>query len=120
MAKNSDHSGDQVAPSQQSRNGDTASRSDRLVRWITPGAGLFAVLVACVVLVGWPLGGEAVLRVLKVPGAGIMQPNTAMGFLLTGGALLLLQRREVSSGRRRSGRVLAAAAGLLGLLTFAE
>ena len=70
------------------------------------------------VLVGWLLDIAMLKSVL--PGWVMMKPNTALGFVLAGGALLLLDRPRISGGTQRWGYVLAALLVLLGTLTLLE
>ncbi len=79
-------------------------------------AGLLAALTGVLVLAGWAFD-VAVLRGV-LPGLVEMKANTALGLLAAGASLVLL-RADGGPGRR-AGRVLAAAAALVGLLTLAE
>lgn len=81
---------------------------------------LLAILVAGLDLIGWSLGLMSLLRVVPMPSAGIMMPNTAVGFLLSAAALGLLHKQEASTWRRRIGHALAAAVALWGGLILTE
>jgi PAS domain S-box-containing protein len=87
---------------------------------LVPAASLLALLVACLDLIGWGLGLVSLVRILPLPGSGIMMPNTAIGLLLCGAALGLLRRQDVSPWRRGLSHALASAAVLLGGLTLSE
>ena len=82
-----------------------------LARLVT-GAALAAAAVALVVLAGWVLGVEAPKQWLH--GYTAMKTNAAVGTLLLAAALLLRRARPGTA------TVLAAAAGLIGLLTGVE
>lgn len=69
-------------------------------------------------LVGWMTGIEVLTSFL--PGWLAMKVNTAIGFLLSGLALMLLASPSAPVSRRLTGLVCAAAAALLGLLTFLQ
>ncbi len=81
-------------------------------------AGALAIVVGVTVLAGWLTGSDALKSV--IPGAVSMKPNTALGFLLAGGALLSLR----SSGARpvvgRLGLALSIGIVAIGLLTLLE
>jgi two-component system cell cycle sensor histidine kinase/response regulator CckA len=85
-------------------------RASRLSAAAALGVGAF-------VLVGWLFDVRALVQV--VPGAVAMVPNTAVGFLLVGLSLWLQTGRKADPSLRVP-RVLAAAAGLLGLLELAQ
>jgi PAS domain S-box-containing protein len=92
----------------------------RLLRFVAPVAGGASALLGLTVLAGWLLRAPALTRLL--PGAVVIRPNAALGFLLCGVALFLLA--PASEARRpgalRIGRAGAAAAALLGALTLLE
>ena len=80
-------------------------------RLVSQAAGIAAVVVSCVVLLGWALDIEALKKVL--PGKLAMNPGgTALGFLFVGTSLYLLR-----SGPRHgwSGRVALVCAGYVTL-----
>jgi PAS domain S-box-containing protein len=98
-----------------------SERIRRLLIWLPGALGVLVVLVASLDLVGWLLGIDALIRVVRVPGAGVMMPITAVSFLLCGGSLLL-QRVEARQSTRRAalGRVIAAGAAVIGVLVLLE
>src|SRR5687768_1459402 len=79
---------------------DESPGGDRL-QTLAAGAGLLAVAVGVLVLAGWALGLELLLR----PGDPFasVNPLTAVCFTLTGASLWLLHRQEASGWRRRIG-----------------
>jgi PAS domain S-box-containing protein len=83
-------------------------------------ASVLAVLVAFVSLLGWTLGSGFLIRLVPLPGAGVMMPNTAIGLVLSGAALWLLHPEGADRLRRGSGRALALVILLLGGLTLSE
>lgn len=87
-------------------------------RAATRAAGLIVLLGGAVILVGgWLLGNEPLQSLIS--GLPYIVPNTALGFTLLGAALLLLESGGVAR-QRLLGRVCAALALLLGLLTLGE
>lgn len=78
---------------------------------VASGCALVVMALGLVVMAGWWLGIDPLKRVL--PGLASMKFNTALGFLLAGGALFF---RGKPAGRRG----LAAALGLLGALSLGE
>lgn len=99
----------------------TAHSLRRRLAWLSGAAAAFAVGVSLLVLVGWSLGNEVLVRVVPLPGAGVMMPNSAIGFLLSGAALRLLwPAGSLPRARRIAGRLLAVAGLVLGLLVLAE
>jgi PAS domain S-box-containing protein len=98
-----------------------SERVRRLLHRLPQLAGVLALVVASLDLVGWALDIDFLVRVVSIPHAGVMMPLTALGLLLCGGALLLLSREHGSSaGRVRLGRVLAGCAAVLGSLVLVE
>lgn len=81
-------------------------------------AGVYAVLVGSVVLVGSCLRIEALVRPL--PQLPRMVPSTAEGLALLGGALLLLRTPTVTAARRRLGQTLSLVAFALAVATLVE
>jgi PAS domain S-box-containing protein len=78
---------------------------------VASGCALAVMALGLVVMAGWLLGIESIKRVL--PGLASMKFNTALGFLLAGGALFFRGKTTLRGG-------LAAAVGLLGALTLGE
>jgi PAS domain S-box-containing protein len=78
----------------------------------------FAVLVGCLVLVGWWYDLDALKS--GFPGLYPMQPNAAVGMILTGLALGLLRAEGAGPGRRRAGQACALVSTLIGALTLLE
>ncbi|WP_309888532.1 ATP-binding protein [Archangium sp.] len=95
-------------------------RVEQVLDRLAPFASVLAALVACSVLLGWNLDSTLLVRVVPLPGAGLMMPNTALGFLASGTALWLLHEKEESRWRCWTGWALAVAAVLLGGLTLCE
>lgn len=91
---------------------DTAARCLAFARV----AGVTAVAVGTLVTLGWAVDVAPLKSVF--PGGATMKPLTAVGFILAGTALLLLA--PAAPDRLRFGRLCAALACLLGLLTLAE
>ncbi|AKJ04446.1 Circadian input kinase A [Archangium gephyra] len=87
---------------------------------LVPAASVLAVLIASLELIGWAPDSRFLIRIVPLPGAGIMMPNTAIGFVLSGTALWLLHEEEADRRRRASGQVLALVTLLLGVLTLSE
>jgi len=81
------------------------------------GTAQAALLVGCLVLIGWALDLAALKSIL--PGLATMKANTALAFLLSGTSLLLLQG-EPTRPRSRLSQACAAIAALAGLLTLGE
>ena len=79
-------------------------------------AGGVVALGGGVVLAGWLLGIEALTYL--IPGAVTMMANTALAFILSGGALFLLQMS--GPWARRAAVTCAALAGALALGTLVE
>jgi len=86
--------------------------SDICLKYGSIIAGIFAVVLGCLVIVGWFTGNLTLLQV--GPGFVPMQINTATGFVLTGTAILAAQRR-LGTVALACG-ILAALFGLLTLL----
>jgi PAS domain S-box-containing protein len=82
------------------------------------GAGIFSLLVGCLVLLGWALG----LGVLKsiLPGLAAMKANTAIGFILLGGALWAVWNEAPGAREQRLAQIWATIAVLIGTVTLAE
>lgn len=85
---------------------------------ISSSAGLGVLGIGVVVLAGWGLGIEVLKRV--VPGWAVMNPNTALAFMLCGGALWLLRGKGARPVKRAIANVAALAAAVLGALTLAQ
>ena len=96
-------------PEARSHGGGT-SPAPHLGRVATGGA-LAVMALGLAVMVGWLLGIEPLKQVL--PGLSSMKFNTALGFLLAGGALYFREKPGLRHG-------LAGAVGLLGALTLAQ
>ncbi len=78
---------------------------------VTTGCALAVMALGLAVMAGWLLGIEPLTRV--VPQFATMKFNTALGFLLAGGALLFRETPAVRLG-------FAGAVGLLGALTLGQ
>ncbi len=94
--------------------------SDRVRRWVTFAANLdgAVLLLGGVVTAAWALD----IRWLKsvLPGLATMKANTALGFLLAGGALRLTRQDRASRRALWLGGCAALAVALLGLATLGE
>ncbi|WNG46274.1 PAS domain S-box protein [Archangium minus] len=95
-------------------------RLEQVLARLVPTASLLTVLVASLDLLGWALGSRLLVQFVPLPGAGIMMPNTAIGFVLSGTALWLLHEEAADRRRRRPGQALALVTLLLGGLTLSE
>ncbi len=90
--------------------------------WKRPGSvsricAAAGIAIGTLALAGWVFGVRTLMQVF--PGLVAIAPNAAVGLALTGFALWL-QAGTPSRKSLRASRVAAAAAGLLGLLTFGE
>jgi signal transduction histidine kinase/CheY-like chemotaxis protein/HPt (histidine-containing phosphotransfer) domain-containing protein len=81
-------------------------------------ASILAVLVGCMVLVGWTLDVGVLERVL--PGLVAMNPVSAVGFALAGVSAWLLQEERAGLRVRRVARVCALVVALVGLLKLVQ
>jgi len=90
----------------------------RLATQVSLAAGIIVICGGTVVLTGWLTGIGVMTSFL--PGWLAMKVNTAIGFLLSGLALVLFSAQVATPSRRLTGQVCAAAAALLGLLTFLQ
>src|ERR1051325_3755228 len=81
-----------------SQKDNSAGHRRDLWRRLTPIAGLTAIILGAIVLIGWPFDIAAFKSIL--PGLPVMVPNTALGLILAGIALWILSRRE-STGTLR-------------------
>ena len=81
-------------------------------------ASVIAILVGCVVLVGWMFD----ITILKsiLPTWVTMRANAAIAFVLSGVSLRLLRTEQASQQRRRIAQVCAGIVALMGLLTLSE
>lgn len=99
----------------------TAQPSTRFIsalKSVSRAAGATAILVDCVVLVGWMLD-IAVLKSIS-PAWVTMKANTAFAFLTAGLSLWLLQTKQATPGTKRIAQVCALIVALVGLFTFSE
>ncbi|OJH40622.1 sensor histidine kinase [Cystobacter ferrugineus] len=95
-------------------------RFEQVLAWLVPVASGLAVLVASLDLLGWALASRLLIQLVPLPGVGIMMPNTAIGFVLSGTALWLLHEEEADPRRRWTGQALALATLLLGGMILSE
>ena len=86
-------------------------------RFISQVASAIAILVGCLVLIGWTLDVGIFKRIL--PGLVAMNPTTAVAFILAG-LSLLLRTQSMASSSRRIAQGLAFAVALIGLLKLVE
>lgn len=87
------------------------------LRSVSIAASVVAILVGCLVLLGWVLDVEILKRI--IPGLNAMNPTTAIAFVLAGLSLLLL-RDDQTSQRRRSAQGCALAVALVGVLKLVK
>lgn len=93
----------------------------RLLFWlriIPTAASAIAILVSCLVLVGWIFDIPTLKSVL--PNLVTMKANTAIAFLLSGVALGLLHRQHVNQPKRRIAQLCAFTVVTIGGLTLGE
>ena len=76
------------------------------------------MVVGVTVLAGWLTGSDVLKSV--IPGASGMKPNTALGFVLAGGALLALGSSRARPAIRRLGLALSIGVVAIGSLTLLE
>ena len=81
-------------------------------------ASFLAILVGCVVLVGWTLDVGVLERVL--PGLVAMNPVSAVGFVLAGVSAWLLQEERAGRRARRIARACALVVAVVGLLKLLQ
>jgi PAS domain S-box-containing protein len=81
-------------------------------------AGALAMVVGVAVLAGWLTGSDALKSV--IPDASGMKPNSALGFVLAGGALLALRSSGARPAVGRLGLALSIGVVAIGLLTLLE
>jgi PAS domain S-box-containing protein len=99
---------------------DSLHRLERVLARLVPAMSVLAILVASVDLIGWTLRSRLLIRIAPLPGMGIMLPNTALGFVMSGTALWLLREEAAGPRRRLPGQCLALGVLLLGGLTLSE
>src|SRR5437868_907178 len=95
-----------------------SSRVISALRLWTQAASATAVLVGCLVLLGWTFDIAALKSVL--PMWVTMKANTATAFVLAGVALWLVRPERADQRRRRTGHLCAFTIAVLGLLTLGE
>lgn len=102
---------------------EAALASPRASRAVVPVsvsivAGIWAIGVGILVLLGWILGNETLKRVL--PGLVAMNPVTALAFIACGTSLGLLAHPNLAQRGRKVANALAAAVALVGFLKLLE
>ncbi len=58
-----------------------SQRIQQVLGRLVPAASVFAILVACLDLIGWWLGLVSLVRIIPLSSSGMMMPNTAVGLL---------------------------------------
>ena len=96
----------------------TESSLPPLLNWLAAIAAMLTTALGVLVLVGWALQIDILMRVL--PGLVAMKPNTAFGFVLAGAALYLLRPQACSVPRKRAGQIVASFLVLLGTATLSQ
>jgi hypothetical protein len=87
------------------------------LKLVSEATSMVAIFVGCLVLIGWASDIDVLKRV--VPGLNVMNPATALAFVLAGLSLLLLRDERV--GRKRHlGQLCAFVVALTGLLKLVE
>ncbi|MCY1077362.1 sensor histidine kinase [Archangium lansingense] len=99
---------------------DSLHRLEKVLARLVPAVSVLSVMVASIDLLGWALGSSLLVRLIPLPGMGIMMPNNAIGFIMSGTALWLLQEETADRRRRRPGQALALMTLLLGALHLSE
>lgn len=92
--------------------------SPNVLKFMPRICGGLAALAGLVVLMGWALDVAALKSVFA--GLATMKPNTAIGFMLTGGSLMLSYSKTERPGTQILQIVTAVTAMLIGLLTLGE
>lgn len=87
-------------------------------RAISRALGALAMLVGCLVLLGWIFDIPNLKSVS--PGLVTMKANTGLAVILASVSLLLFQAERATLHRRRIAQACALAAGVIGLLTLSE
>jgi hypothetical protein len=94
------------------------ARTVALLQTLSRVAGATAGLIGLAVFVGFALKIPALT---VSPTGGIpMMPNTALGFVLSGGALVAVAHPRAGRRAKRAARVAAVSVGLLGAATLIE
>jgi PAS domain S-box-containing protein len=107
-------------PNTRSEGSGPAGRRGLVLSLVPAAASLFVWLLAGLVLTGWILGNEGLIRVFPVRGP-LMRPNTSLGLLACATALWLIRSAAVPRGSRRwLANGLALAVALLGLATLSD
>ena len=88
-------------------------RADDYLRAFASILGGISIALGCSVIIGWYGHHAALVRVFE--GLAVMQPDTAVAFVLCGAAILAGQH-----GSRKLMAVLGVTAGLFGLMTIIE
>ena len=96
---------------------DSDQRASRL-RWIPQAASASAVLVGCLVLIGWWF--DVGIFKSPLPGFPAMKANTALAFVLIGFSLWLSRAESTNALSRRLAQVCASIVVLIGLLALSE
>ncbi len=85
---------------------------------LSRSASAFAILVGCLVLVGWALDITTLKSVFS--DLATMKPNAALAFVLAGVALWLLHDEQVDQRKQRVAQICALLVVMIGLLTLSE
>jgi signal transduction histidine kinase len=86
--------------------------------WLVRSAAAGVTVIGAVVLTGWLLNAPPLESIL--PGWATMKVNTALAFIVSGGALVLLESSRANLALFRLGRALAVLLLALGLLSLVE
>ena len=96
----------------------TPSLLSSVTNALSRGASVVAIIVGCLVLIGWTLDIDVLKRIL--PGLVAMNPTTAIAFVLAGASLWLLGRNELDRKARLIAQACASIVTLVGLIKLIQ